>query len=263
VANERAWGRERSVELGTGRRPRRTRAYLLRAIDYRDADRIVTLLTRDFGRLSAVARNARRSRKRFGGSLESFMELDVELRWGRGDLATLGSAAVAQAHLGLVADLRRMRCAGACLELVRLLAPEREPEPRLFEAVGAMLETIEASAPEEAADRGLSFCARALAIVGWAPDLETCGVTGRRCPPEQPAFFDPKRGTIVARSAGGGPLLLHGDTRRTLRASFEDPSLRIGWSPRARQEAADAIRGLVRAHLDRELSSAWARALGG
>lgn len=240
----------------------RTPAYILRSVDYRDADRIVTLLTRDLGRVSAIARGARRSRRRFGGKLETFMELEVELRPGRGDLATLESAAVRRPHLGVVSDLRRMRSAGACLELVRALAPEREPEPRLFDAVSEMLAAVASAAPEHAADRALSFCAHALAIVGWAPDLETCGVTGRRCPPGRPAFFDPRRGTLVAREAGGGPLLLSGETRRALRRCFDDGWREVSWSAETRREASAALGALVTEQLGRDLSAGWVTTLG-
>ncbi len=239
----------------------RTPAYLLKTIDYRDADRIVTLLTRDLGRMSAIARGARRSLRRFGGRLETFAEIEVEVRPGRGDLGTLASATVLHAHLGLVSDLCRMRCAGACLEFVRVVAPEREPEPRLFDTVRQVLATIETASSQHAADRALSFCARALAIVGWAPDLETCGVTGRRCPPDRSAFFDPRRGTLVTRHAGGGPLLLSAEARRALGRSFGDGWQKVVWSRQARREASNALGALVNEHLGRELSRAWYSAL--
>ena len=54
-------------------------AIILRHIDYGEADRIVTALTPDHGRLKGFARGARHSRKRFGAALEPFAE--VRLHW--------------------------------------------------------------------------------------------------------------------------------------------------------------------------------------
>ncbi|MEM9068127.1 MAG: DNA repair protein RecO [Myxococcota bacterium] len=240
----------------------RTRAYLLRAVDYRDADRIVTLLTHDHGCISAVARSARRSRKRFGGSLEGFMKLDVGLKFRRSDLATLTDATVVEPHPGILADLRRIRAAGAGLELVRLVAPERQPDPELFAAVGVFLTAMSDAESNGAATLALAFCGHVVSLVGWTPDLDHCGVTGRRCPAAQAAYFDPGRGTIVSRDGGGGPVLLSGVARAAWKRSFvADWVPEAPWDAEICREVGEAIYRFIAAQTHKELSDAWRSAL--
>ena len=194
---------------------RGTEAVLLRSADYRDADRILTFLTRERGRLSAIARGARRSRRRFGGSLEPFCVVRLDFTRGRGDLATLKEVSVARAFPRLLGSLAGMREGGAALDLVRRITREENAEPRLFDAVVELFDALGDREREPEPIR-LAFEIRALSIVGMAPELEVCAVSGVRCPPGQSAFFDPVRGAIVRQSLGGRGLLLSGATRAAL-----------------------------------------------
>jgi DNA repair protein RecO (recombination protein O) len=83
-------------------RPRsyKTRAIVLAHFDLGEADRILTLLTPEMGKLRAIAKGVRRSRSRIGGSVEPFAELDLVLARGR-DLDVVTSVAVSHAWLGL------------------------------------------------------------------------------------------------------------------------------------------------------------------
>ncbi len=92
------------------------------------------------------------------------MHLDVGLQFGRGDLATLTDANVLDAHLKILETLPRMRAAGAGLELVRLVAPERAEDERLFDTLAEYLTFVESLAAEDGASAVLAFSARALRI---------------------------------------------------------------------------------------------------
>ena len=221
---------------------------LLKAIDYRDADRILTFYTRDRGRLSAIARGARRSRRRFGGALEPFCVVDLAFARGRGDLATLKEVAVTRAFPGVLTSLAALREGGAALDLVRRITREEDPEPRLFDDVVRLFEALGAGThlPEELR---LAFSIRVLSLVGMAPELETCALSGVRCPPGQSAFFDPERGSIVRQSLGGRGVLVSGETRAALvrargaawlEARFDDPR---------RAEARRLLQAFLAAHV--------------
>jgi DNA repair protein RecO (recombination protein O) len=107
-----------------------TDALLLRAVDYRDADRIVTLFTRELGVVSALARGAKGSRRRFSGVLEPYALLRVELEGGRGDLYTLKRAELAQVWSGVLGDFDRIQAGAAALRLVRELCGPRSARGR-------------------------------------------------------------------------------------------------------------------------------------
>lgn len=215
-----------------------TEAVLLRSVDYRDADRILTFFTRERGRLSAIARGARRSRRRFGGSLEPFCVVQLSFSRGRGDLATLKEATVVRAFPGVLKSLGGMREGGAALDLVRRITREEDVEPRLFDAVVELFEALGDPEREPEPTR-LTFGIRALSLVGMAPELEVCALSGVRCPPGQSAFFDPARGAIVRQSLGGRGILLSGGTRAALAeargASWSD--VQLGGTERAQARA--------------------------
>ena len=85
-----------------------TRALVVRLADYGDTDRIVGLFTRSRGLVSAIAKSARVSTKRFGGALQSGQLLDVVFGRSGGALERLESATIVDAHLGLLTDLAKL-----------------------------------------------------------------------------------------------------------------------------------------------------------
>ncbi len=211
----------------------RSDALVLRVVDFAESDRVVTLLTPSNGKLGVMARGARKSRRRFAGALQVGQVLSVRIKPGRGSLGTLAEALVVRSFPGLAADLTRVACLGAALELVRELLPEGEADPWVFEETCRFLEllSLPARLPEEVL---LSFHGRLLALVGFAPQVDTCGRSGRRAPFERSVFFDPRLGSMVSRDEGGGPIVLSPFARSVLRASTGEDweGASSGWDPR-------------------------------
>lgn len=234
----------------------RTTAVLLRAVAYGESDRIVTLLSADHGRVSAIARGARRSAKRFAGSLEPYALIEVELALGKGELGRLQEARLVRAFPGILRDLGRMSVAAAGLELVRLATPAHEPpDPRLLPAVTRFFELAEGSASEELR---LAFALRLFALVGLAPNFEHCGRCSRPAPEGRAALFDASLGAIVCRACGGGPYKLAGVLRRALAAATTrafDEVATMDLGPAHRRAAAEAIDAFAEHHLGRHLAA--------
>ena len=102
----------------------RDRAVVLRQHKLGEADRIVTLLTRDHGLVRAVAKGVRRTRSKFGSRLEPFAHIDVQLHPGRNlDIVTQVVSIDAFA-IDIVSDYGRYTCACAVLETAERLAGE-------------------------------------------------------------------------------------------------------------------------------------------
>lgn len=228
----------------------RTRAVLVRSVDYGEADRIVTFLTEQLGLVSAMARSARKSTKRFAGALEPFGVIEAEVAPGRGEVGRLAGARLIRGFPGILGSLAAMEQGGHALELVRAASPPREPEPRLFEAVVMLFEALSAS-PEHAVTIRVAFELRALALLGLSPQLDACGRCGRAPDAAQSALFDPSVGAIVCRACGGGPILLSASTRRRMiAASGPGWTAEIAtWSPAEQEAARDAIDGVVLRHV--------------
>ena len=146
----------------------RDRAVVLRQHKLGEADRIVTLLTRDHGLVRAVAKGVRRTRSKFGSRLEPFAHIDVQLHPGRNlDIVTQVVSIDAFAA-DIVNDYGRYTCGCAILETAeRLAGEERNPMPALQRlTVGALravsLRRDDDQPVPQIADRPLVFVAELL-----------------------------------------------------------------------------------------------------
>jgi DNA repair protein RecO (recombination protein O) len=214
-------------------------ALVLRSVDYGEADRIVTLLTRRHGKLAALARSARRSKRRFAGALEGFALLDAELAIGTGDLARLQSARVTRAFPRLLGDLERLSAAGALLRLTRDLVPEHVPDPDLFDALLGMFEALE-RADVPPAPLHIAFEIRLLALTGFAPLLAACGRCGKRPAAGRAADFDAMRGSVICQACGGAGQRLHGTVRSRLIAAMDGEVIEVAQSTWSQEQLGEA-----------------------
>lgn len=177
-----------------------TTGVVLRTTAVGESDLVVQLFTREHGRVSAIARGARRSRRRFGGGLEPLVLLSIELgRRKRGaDLWSLDAIEARDDHRALASDPIVLGHAAYGLELVRELAPPEVPEPALLVLVLDLWRAL-AGGPSPSVLRAfeLALCR----ILGSEVALETCAACGSPDLVEH-AVFDPVRGgAVCARCA--------------------------------------------------------------
>jgi DNA repair protein RecO (recombination protein O) len=189
-----------------------TPAIVLRVVNYGEADRIVTLLGRDTGRLSALARGARKSQRRFAGGLALCSVGSAALRERPGaELATLERFDATEPHAALGADVARMAHAAYAAELVGKLCAPHQVEIKVFDALAEFLRLLDTEGAS--AERLRVFEIGLLSHLGFGPVLDTCAVcAGDRFegrPPSEVAFrWDPDRGGAIctACARGGRPL---------------------------------------------------------
>jgi len=229
-----------------------TEALLVRSVDYRETDRIVTLLTTGLGKVGAVAYGARRSKKRFPGALQPFQLLSVVLKTRRtGDLYELAEAEVVESYGAIPADPKRHACAVYGLELAREVTPDAEPDPRTVRALVRFFRSIERDGAEMSTMA--SVLLTLLTHAGFAPALDRCAVCGRPAPRGKAGHFDASRG-IVCSSCGGSGQVISGRMREALIAA-------ASWSRQAEcseAELAVAVRmicWLAHEHIGKELRS--------
>jgi DNA repair protein RecO (recombination protein O) len=173
-------------------------ALVLRAIPYGDSDAVVHLLVRGRGRISAFARGARSSRKRFGGALEPFQRVEALVAEREGqELWALREARVVEAHPRLREDLHRIAHAGYASELVHDLTRAGQPADALFLLLEEFLSRLESGAATSARLRALELLA--LQAAGFAPELGACARCGSEVPPGR-AGFDPDAGGVTCAS---------------------------------------------------------------
>jgi DNA repair protein RecO (recombination protein O) len=214
----------------TRARTHRTHALLLKRVGYGEADLVLTLLTETLGRVSALARGARKSSRRFGGALEPMhtLRIDFDERAGA-ELGTLRDATLERVRARLTANLDRLDAAGRALGWVRRAAPPSRPEPDVWLVLVELLDRLDAEGPVDARKELAESGLRLLSAFGWGIELERCVGCGKPCEPARSAMLDPVRGGLVCRSCGGARLVLAGRLRQRLAlAGRGQPALEAG-----------------------------------
>jgi DNA repair protein RecO (recombination protein O) len=173
-------------------------AVVLRTVDYGEADRVVTLLSRERGKLVAFARAARASKRRFGGGLEPFTLVSAELseRGGGDAMPRLESVSVERAFHQIRGDLARIGCAAYAAELARELVRDHEPHEALFDLLVTYLARLDA-APARPVELRV-FELWALEAAGFQPRFDGCARCGAAAGLEAAgAAFSPGDGGLL------------------------------------------------------------------
>lgn len=156
-----------------------TQALLARKVDYAESDRVCTLLSRELGKISALARGARRSRRRFGGALSLFVLGEAELRTRpRSELLSLERFdSVEDLAPQIATDVVKVAHGSYVLELARELWPAQQPEPRVFSLVCQALRAL-AGGPGQEAQTGpgllRAYELQLLRAIGVGPSFDRC-----------------------------------------------------------------------------------------
>ncbi|MBC7374178.1 MAG: DNA repair protein RecO [Frankiales bacterium] len=234
----------------------RDEGVVLRVQKLGEADRIITILTRRHGRVRAVAKGVRRTRSKFGATVEPFSHVDLQLYAGRGTGDRLDIVVQAESLTSygqaLVSDYGRYTAGTAVLETAeRLTAEEREPSLRLFLLVVGALRALSERDPSLVLD---AFLLRAMSVAGYAPALADCARCGTQGPHR--AFSIPAGGTVCAAcrpsgAASPAPAAL------TLMVDLLTGEWDAAESadPRTRREASGLVAAHLQWHLERGLRS--------
>lgn len=236
----------------------RDEAIVLRTHKLGEADRIITLLTRQHGRVRAVARGVRRTTSRFGSRLEPFTHVDLQLAEGR-NLDTITQAeTLTPFSKGLGLDYDRYTAGTVMLETAdRLVPEERQPAVQQFLLLVGGLRAMVAG--EHGAGQVLdSYLLRSLSVAGWAPSFAHCARCGT-LPAEGAShrWFNPSLGGMlcatcrVPGSASPAP-----ETVALLGALLAgDWPVVDAAHPRHAKEASTLVAAFLAWHLERGLKS--------
>ena len=160
--------------------PVKTEAVVLRSLRYGEADRILHVYTPHRGRVSAIAKGVRRARSRFGGRLEPFFRLSLELHEGRGELLTVTGASTIDGHARLRGDAGALDAAARACDAVGRLFETAEPHPGVFNLLCRKLALLDEEPARATRAGALAFRLKLLVAAGLAPQLGACACCGER-----------------------------------------------------------------------------------
>jgi DNA repair protein RecO (recombination protein O) len=232
----------------------RDEGVVLRTQKLGEADRIVTLLTRDHGRVRAVAKGVRRTRSKFGSRLEPFSHVDVQLYTGRTLDVVTQVESLASHGATLAGDYAAYTAGTAMLETAeRLTDEEKEPAVQQYLLLVGGLRAL-AGAQHDASMVLDAYLLRSLAIGGYAPSFDACARCG--LPGPHRWFSVSAGGSVCADCRPPGSATVSPETLGLLAALLSgDWETADASEPRHRREASGIAAAYLQWHLERGLRS--------
>jgi DNA repair protein RecO (recombination protein O) len=232
----------------------RDEGVVLRTQKLGEADRIISLLTRDHGRVRAVAKGVRRTSSRFGARLEPFMHVDLQLYEGRSLDIVQQAETLAPYGQTIATDYRRYTAGTAMLETAeRLTDIEKEPATQQYLLLVGGLRSLAAGEhdPSLVLD---AFLLRSLAVAGWAPSFHDCAKCG--APGPHRAFSVQSGGAVCPDCRQPGSAAPAPETSLLLAALLAgDWDLADASELRHRREGSGLVAAFLQWHLERGLRS--------
>ena len=237
-----------------------TPAIMLRRIEYGDYDLIITFFSLDKGKISVIAKSAKKSKKRFAGILEPFSVLQIVYGSGKGKgLPVLTEASLIQAFSHIRQDITQTAYASYMAELISEWAEENHKQTAIFRLFQNILEKLDRK--EMAGDElSILFQMRFMAFTGFEPNLRACVSCKKPVDDmeENNVIVNLKQGGLMCRRckpAGVNVMTLSkGTLKQMLWLTHEDLKMatRIKLTPQAVKEGLTFLEAFVPFHLGKE-----------
>ena len=183
-----------------------TPAILLHKLDYGDFDLILTFLSLERGKITLIAKSAKKSTKRFAGILELFSLIEVVANTGRGrGLPVLQEAKLQSPFSTIRDDITKTAYASYWCELINKWVEENRKQTRLFNLLRHVMNQLDSSATS-AAELSLLFQMRLLNLSGHSPNLRHCARCQKQLESIKPnrVVFDISKGGILCDNCIAG-----------------------------------------------------------
>jgi DNA repair protein RecO (recombination protein O) len=234
-------------------------AIVLRRTSFGETDRIVTLFTRERGKISAIAKGARKPISRLSGPTEVLTHGKFQLAIGQ-NLDVVTQVDVKDSFPRIHADLRRIAHATYLVELAGSMIEEQEANPRAFDLLLSALYLLERQNDPEKITH--MFELQFMGLMGYEPTLDRCVRCRHPIEAEGEANFSPSLGGTVCPECGSLPedaMLISHETLVIMRLllAADAPDVEQMDTPRdSMDQIARAMRWYIRYRTERELKSA-------
>lgn len=236
---------------------KQSEAVVLRTYPMREADLLVTLFTRNEGKLRGVARSAKKSKKRFGGALEplTWVRVYYEDREGQ-ELARIDSCEVLQSPLAAPINVARLTALEHVAEVLDELLPDREANDAVFRLAVSVLGRLQAEAiwmPVTYFDLWM------VRLVGYLPTLNECVRCGATLNGDRAWFHPLGDGLMCVGDKRLASVEMSAESRKIAEQMFRAPVETFAEQLWPRQRAADLRRFLIQTmerHIEKKLMTA-------
>lgn len=238
----------------------KAKAIVLNTFKLGEADKIIVLFSGSKGKIRAVAKGIRKTKSKFGGSLEPFTVADLMFYEGK-SLDIIQQAEIIMSFKEIRSDLEKLKYGSVMLELIDKVGQEREESYDAFSLLLAALQCL-----KDAGDNYRTlltvFQLKLMAILGYRPHLARCpACAGPLPPPGAKAMFSLKYGGLLCGDCfkrDPEAVAVSGETRSHIMQALDTPLAR--W--RELDFSAENVKGIARLtemfvayHLERKLKS--------
>src|SRR5246127_1296898 len=234
-------------------------AIVLRTWPIREADQIVALFTREFGKVKGVAKSAAKSRRRFGGALEPMTHVRASfVEKPRQELVRLDSFEIVRSPLSVAVDYTRLSALAFFAEVIDETQPDHDPNDAVFRLVLSVLEAAETGGVWMPVTYFALWMTR---LMGWLPELKRCMICGETLEGGPAYFHALSDGLVCVHHKRLGSGTLSAESLRLAAQIFHAPAGALLDEPWPRERARDLRRFSVQTlerHLERRLTSAAA-----
>ncbi len=225
---------------------------MLRTHKLGEADRIVTMLSRQHGKIRAVAKGVRRTGSKFGSRLEPMMVADIQCYIGRSLDIIQQAESLGSYGADIADDYASYTAASVMIETADKVTDDDGSLQQYLLLVGALR-----SLARREHDPSLtldSYLLRSLSIAGWAPSFDDCAVTG--APGPHTVFVVQLGGVVADEVAPPGSPRLDLETLSLLGALLEGRwEVAEAAEQRSRNQASGVVAAYAQFHLERSLRS--------
>lgn len=172
----------------------KTEGIVLREVGYKDSDKLLTVLTRDFGKITVKACGVKssRSKSKAASQILTFSELSLYEQQGR---YTLRESVVKEMFPELREDITLLSLASYFIQLTETVAQENDPMPELLSLLLNALYALSRLKKPQVMVKAV-FELRLACIAGFLPDLHACAVCGK----QEAEFFNVSQGVLQCAS---------------------------------------------------------------
>jgi len=233
-------------------------AIVLQTYPLGEADRLVSFLSRSMGRVRGVASGARRTKSKFGSTLERLSHIHIWFyeRQNR-ELVRINQCELVESFLDAFRDYGSGVALAVLSEVTETVLPDHEPADANFRLLLLTAQTIKKTGKSESP---LAYFALwTVRLGGWLPPLDACARCGRALDPREAAYFSPSASAISCskcRRPGMrtlSPVALA--AARRMLAERLDKLTEEMISPRAARELSDVMLDVIEHQIDRKLAS--------
>jgi DNA repair protein RecO (recombination protein O) len=237
----------------------KTEAIVLQSMDFGERDKLITLLTKRYGKLKGIAKGAKKSKKRFAGTLEifSYVSLNFFEKENLG-LARIEGVSLIEPFSKINESIEKVTYGSYFVELANEMVGEREENKAIFSLLLYFLRLLNREKVNE--DYVRIFEVRLLTLLGYQPQLEKCLICETELGPDTVNWFSLKRGGVVCPKCHRGiediPISL--GTSRILKAARSYPLSkikRIRFTAQASKESRQILSNFVEYQLGKRLKS--------